>query len=376
MSILKSEITRITNTFISDYDVYSKFCPQIEKLNFLGFEETIKTGKIVVLNLNIGKYKNLSKIIAAYLKLDFQSEILSSLSKNNIKKTAFICDEYDKYCTKTDSDFFSLSREAKCINIISTQSYSSLKNTLKDEKDIDLIITATTTPTNIMPGISNIIQKELGIKTCIAFDILAGCSGFINAIDVAKKYIEGSTAKKALVVGIEQLSKYVDKNDIGTSIILSDGAGAILIEGTAEEKKYCSKIETTIDEKEILKTYIKDGIFKLEMDGKEVYKYAVTETVKNIEELLQKSNETLENIKYIVPHQSNLKIIKSIANRLGTDIIDKMYVNIDKIGNTFCASIPIALDEMIKKGLLQSGDKVILLGYGGGLNTASILIEI
>ena len=245
-----------------------------------------------------------------------------------------------------------------------------------EEKDIDLIITATTTPTYIMPGISNIIQKELGIKTCIAFDILAGCSGFINAIDVAKKYIEGSTAKKALVVGIEQLSKYVDKNDIGTSIILSDGAGAILIEGTAEEKKYCSKIETTIDEKEILKTYIKDGIFKLEMDGKEVYKYAVTETVKNIEELLQKSNETLENIKYIVPHQSNLKIIKSIANRLGTDIINKMYVNIDKIGNTFCASIPIALDEMIKKGLLQSGDKVILLGYGGGLNTASILIEI
>ena len=250
-------------------------------------------------------------------------------------------------------------------------------NMIKDEeKDIDLIITATTTPTYMMPGLSNIIQKELGIKTCIAFDILAGCSGFINAIDIAKKYMESSKTKKALIVGIEQLSKYVDKNDIGTSIILSDGAGAILIEGTAEEKKYCSKIETTIDEKEILKTYVKDGIFKLEMDGKEVYKYAVTETVKNLEELLQKSNETLENIKYIVPHQSNLKIIKSIANRLGTDIIDKMYVNIDKIGNTFCASIPIALDEMIKKRLLQTGDKVILLGYGGGLNTASILIEI
>ena len=252
-----------------------------------------------------------------------------------------------------------------------------VRNMLKGEKkDIDLIITATTTPTSIMPGISNIIQKELGIKTCIAFDILAGCSGFINAIDVAKKYIEGNTAKKALVVGIEQLSKYVDKNDIGTSIILSDGAGAILIEGTAEEKKYCSKIETTIDEKEILKTYVKDGILKLEMDGKEVYKYAVTETVKNLEELLQKSNETLENIKYIVPHQSNLKIIKSIANRLGTDIIDKMYVNIDKIGNTFCASIPIALDDMFKQNKLKENDKVILIGYGGGLNTGSILLEL
>ncbi len=143
-----------------------------------------------------------------------------------------------------------------------------------------------------------------------------------------------------------------------------------------KKKSIIQNIETTIDEKDILKTYMKDKKLKLEMDGKEVYKYAVTETVKNLEELLQKSNETLENIKYIVPHQSNLKIIKSIANRLGTDIINKMYINIDKIGNTFCASIPIALDEMIKKGFYRPGDKVILLGYGGGLNTASILIEI
>lgn len=137
--ILISEITRITNTFISDYDIYSKFCPPVEKLNFLGFEEIINSGKIVLLDMNISEYSILSKIIAAYLKLDFQSEILSSLSKNINKKTAFICDEYDKYCTKTDSDFFSLSREAKCINIISTQSYSSLKNTLKDDSAVKVI---------------------------------------------------------------------------------------------------------------------------------------------------------------------------------------------------------------------------------------------
>lgn len=137
--ILVSEITRITNTFISDFDVFSTFCPSKEKLNFLGFEDVIKSGKIVVLNMNISEYNLLSKIIATYLKLDFQTEILSSLSSNNINKTAFICDEYDKYCTKTDSDFFSLSREAKCINIISTQSYSSLKNVLKDESSVKVI---------------------------------------------------------------------------------------------------------------------------------------------------------------------------------------------------------------------------------------------
>ena len=138
--ILISEITRITNTFISDFDVYSTFCPDKSKLSFNGFTDVINNGKIVVLNLNVAEYSLLSKIIATYLKLDFQSEILSFLSKGNIRKTAFICDEYDKYCTKTDSDFFSVSREAKCINIVSTQSYSSLKNTLKDDSCVKVIV--------------------------------------------------------------------------------------------------------------------------------------------------------------------------------------------------------------------------------------------
>lgn len=137
--ILVSEITRITNTFISDYDVFSTFSPPKEKLNFFGFEDVLKNGKIVILNMNISEYSVLSKIIATYLKLDFQTEILTSLSNGNIKKSAFICDEYDKYCTKTDSEFFSLSRESKCINIVSTQSYSSLKNTLKDDSSVKVI---------------------------------------------------------------------------------------------------------------------------------------------------------------------------------------------------------------------------------------------
>ena len=139
LGILKSEITRITNTFISDYNVVKTFSPKMEELTFLGFEDVIKNGKIVILNMNIAEYKNLSKIIAAYLKLDFQTEIMRSLSNQKERITAFICDEYAEYVTKTDSDFFALSREAKCINIVSTQSYSSLKNTLKDETSVKVI---------------------------------------------------------------------------------------------------------------------------------------------------------------------------------------------------------------------------------------------
>ena len=139
LSILKSEITRITNVFVSDYDIQKTFCPEKENLTFNGFSDIIKNGKIVVLNMNIAEYRNLSKIIAAYLKLDFQSEVMSNLANNSVKTTAFICDEYSEYVTKTDSEFFSLSREAKCINIVSTQSYSSIKNTLKDEASVKVI---------------------------------------------------------------------------------------------------------------------------------------------------------------------------------------------------------------------------------------------
>lgn len=137
--ILISEITRITNTFVSDYDVMRTFCPPKEKLTFTGFSEVIKSGKIVVLNMNIFEYNMLSRIIATYLKLDFQTEVMTNLSKNNIRPTAFICDEYDKFASKTDGEFFSLSREAKCINIVSMQSYSSLKSTLKEEATVKVI---------------------------------------------------------------------------------------------------------------------------------------------------------------------------------------------------------------------------------------------
>ena len=141
MSILKSEITRITNCFISDYSVMHTFNPEKNEENFYGLSEILKKGKIVVLNMNISEYKNLSKIIAAYLKLDFQTEVLSTLAKNEIKRTvAFISDEYHEYVTNTDADFFAQSREAKCINIVATQSYTSLLKTLNDEATVKVIL--------------------------------------------------------------------------------------------------------------------------------------------------------------------------------------------------------------------------------------------
>lgn len=241
------------------------------------------------------------------------------------------------------------------------------------KEDIGLIITATTSTDLLMPGISNYIQKKLEIEKCICLDILAGCSGYINALDIARLYLQDDTIKKALVIGVDVLSKNLKDDDVATKVVLSDGAGAILLgKNLNQSKKYESNITSEIDSKGILTAKTEDKIY---MNGKEIYKYAVTKTIENINELLEKSNETIENIKYIIPHQSNIKIMNSIANRLKIDS-NKMYINIQCKGNTFCASIPIAIDDMMRNNLVKKGDKIILLGYGGGLNTGSILMEI
>lgn len=246
--------------------------------------------------------------------------------------------------------------------------------------DVELIAVATTSSKFLMPGISNEVQKMLKIKRAISFDVLAGCSGFINAMDIALMYMNAGKVKKALVIGVDKLSEYTDREDVGTSIILSDGAGAVLLEAQNQNqkqtlvpqiKKYYCNITSEVDDKNIL--VCRQGN-QIKMNGKEVYKYAVTNTVKNINELLKMANTEIGQIKYIVPHQSNMKIMKSIASRLKVNF-DKFIVNIDKVGNTFCASIPIAMAEMFAKHDLQEGDKVILLGYGGGLNTGSIMLQ-
>ena len=143
MAILKSEITRITGCFVSDYQIQKVFCPAKNEINFKGFRNLILQGKILVLNMNLAEFKNLSKIIAAYLKLDFQTEVMSRLSyskNNSFRSVAFISDEFHEYVTSTDADFFAQSREAKCINIVTTQSYTSLLNSLDNQNATKTII--------------------------------------------------------------------------------------------------------------------------------------------------------------------------------------------------------------------------------------------
>lgn len=199
LSILKSEISRITNFFVSDYNVSKVFCPSKKEINFKGFKEVLENGKIVVLNMNIAEYKNLSKIIATYLKLDFQTEILTSLkNSSNIRSSAFISDEFHEYVTTTDADFFAESREAKCINIIATQSYTSIKNALKDESASKVII-------------QNLINK-IWFRT-----------DDIYTIEEVQKQI-GKEEKEKISTTISENAKSTKLNSITNSLISSDSA--------------------------------------------------------------------------------------------------------------------------------------------------------
>ena len=224
-----------------------------------------------------------------------------------------------------------------------------------DIQKIGNIIVASTSSDRIMPGISFEIQKALDIKKCMCLDISAGCSGFINAFDIARKNIVLEETEYALVIGVENISKFLDFEDVNTSILLGDGAGAVLLGKSNIIKKYVSNIESIGQDGDILTCHNGE---KLYMNGKAIYNYAVSKVTENIENTLNKSNDKISDLKYIIPHQSNIRILESMAKKLNIEE-NKMYSNLDKVGNTFCASIPIALNDIFDN--LKDGDKLILV---------------
>ncbi|WP_411168543.1 beta-ketoacyl-ACP synthase III [Clostridium sp. MB05] len=263
----------------------------------------------------------------------------------------------------------------------------ALKNSNCSKDDIDLIVVATTSPDKIMPSTACSVQGLLGCKNAAAFDVSAACSGFVYSLIVASSLIKGTDKKRALVIGSEVLSRIVDWTDRGTCILFGDGAGAAVIEISNDEEgiiSTCFSSDGNLGEKslvggqlELNTPFAKEKKFEkryIEMKGAEVFKFAVSILPQIVNELLEKANEDIANIKYIVPHQANLRIIDEAARRLKLDK-DKFYVNVDKYGNTSAASIPIALSELLEKGLINRGDKIIVAAFGGGLTWAGALIK-
>lgn len=255
-------------------------------------------------------------------------------------------------------------------------------------EDIDLIIVATITPDCFTPSTACMVQSNINAVNATCFDISAACSGFVYGLNIATQFIRTGVAKTVLVVGAETLSKIVDWKDRSTCVLFGDGAGAAVLkssdkegilsvysgsEGNKGHTLTCSALPVNnpyIREEEVNRT-IKD---RINMDGREVFRFAVKTIINGIDRLLKEANCSLEDIKYIVPHQANYRIIEAAAKRL--DISEeKFYINVDKYGNTSSASIAIALDEMVRKNLIQSGDKILLIGFGGGLTYGGLIIE-
>lgn len=262
---------------------------------------------------------------------------------------------------------------------------NAIANAKIDVKEIDLIIIATMTPDHFTPSTACLIQEKLGLNEChvMAFDVNAACSGFLYAMYIASSMLQDYQC--ALVIGAETLSKLIDWQDRNTCVLFGDGAGAMILRKQQNDNVMEYYAQSIGDSKGTLQA---DGIALheplkntertfgyLQMDGSEVFRFAIKAMENATREVLAKANKTIEDIDLIIPHQANLRIIKSVAKRMKLEE-DKFYVNLDKFGNTSAASVAIAFAQAYEEGKLRSGMKIVLVGFGAGFTYAASYIEL
>jgi 3-oxoacyl-[acyl-carrier-protein] synthase III len=252
--------------------------------------------------------------------------------------------------------------------------------------DLDLIIVATCTPDQFLVSEACLVQGELG-GTAAAFDLGAACSGFVYALSTASQFIQAGTYERALVIGADTLTRFVDYSDRSTCILFGDGAGAVVIEASDEPRGVLSTV-LGADGGGYRHLYIPGwgafvpesaGIFPeyrpyLQMNGREVFRFAVTVMGDAAVEAVEKAGLDFGDIDMLIPHQANLRIIDAAARRLNLPM-DNVWVNLDRYGNTSAASIPIAMVEAAEAGKLHEGDDLVLVAFGGGLAWAASVIR-
>lgn len=251
-------------------------------------------------------------------------------------------------------------------------------------EEIDLIIAATVSSDYIFPPLSCEVQAAIGATKATAFDISAGCSGFLFALSTADAYFASGRFHKALILGAETLSKMMDWNDRSTCVLFGDGAGAAVV--SAEGSQLLSVVQGSdgasgmalkCDNRPVRNLYCKGEIGQYaftQMNGSEVYKFAVRTVPKAIGEAMDKANVTADDISLFLLHQANLRIIESVAKRLRQPM-DKFPTNLEECGNVSAASVPILFDKVRKEGMIGKGDKIVMAGFGAGLTWGACVIE-
>jgi 3-oxoacyl-[acyl-carrier-protein] synthase-3 len=254
--------------------------------------------------------------------------------------------------------------------------------------DIDVILVATLTPDYWMPSTGALVKEAIGNSRAAAMDVMAACSGFVYAYSVADSYIRSGVYKNALVIGAETLSRFLDYSDRSTCILFGDGAGAVVLSASDQEGGGMHGLEMTTDPDGAYMIWLPSGGSRspasgqtlargehyVRMEGRETYRYATKTMATTALKAIERAGWKPDEIDLFIPHQANVRIIESVAKGLGLPM-DKMFVNLDRYGNTSAASVGIALAEAVDSGRIKIGDKIVLVAFGAGLTSGGIALE-
>jgi 3-oxoacyl-[acyl-carrier-protein] synthase-3 len=264
-----------------------------------------------------------------------------------------------------------------CSDLAEAASLRALEAAGVSADELDLILVATTTPDQFFPSTACLLQQRLGVHGCAAFDLQAVCTGFVYALAVADKFIRTGSARRALVVGAETLSRVLDWKDRGTCVLFGDGAGAVVLGAADEPGIISSHLHADGAYKDLLQ--IPGGIGNgdcenayLEMKGNEVFRMAVTTLGRIVDETLEANSLSKADIDWLIPHQANIRIIQATARKLDLPM-DRVVVTVAEHGNTSAASIPLAFDQAVRDGRIQRGEMLLMEAFGGGFTWGSVL---
>lgn len=311
------------------------------------------------------------------------NQIMTNNDLSNIVETS---DEWIK--TRTGISERRISTGMSTADMAYEAGLRALESANLKAEEIDLIICATITPDFFMPSCACMVQERLKAVNAAAFDLTAACTGMIYGIVTGEQFIKSGMYRNILVIGTETLSKVLDWEDRSTCVLFGDGAGAVVISLSEKGGKLmASNLEADGSKYDLLtcqamplrNPYIEDleeepVLPKIKMHGQEVFRFAVHTITGNIKTLLKKTELTKEDINYIIPHQANQRIIEQASKHTGIPM-ERFFMNLNRYGNTSAASIGIALDELVRSGKINSGHKLVLVGFGGGMTAGSMLLE-
>ncbi|MGA7799720.1 MAG: beta-ketoacyl-ACP synthase III [Gammaproteobacteria bacterium] len=304
------------------------------------------------------------------------------LSNHDLEKMVDTTDEWIRDRTGIRKRHIAAEGQTTC-DLAERAARSALEAAGRSPRDVDLVIVATTTPDRVFPSTACLLQQRLDIHGCAAFDLQAVCTGFVYALGVADKFIRSRSARCALVVGAETLSRIVDWSDRSTCVLFGDGAGAVVLEASPEPGILSTHLHADGSYEHLLTVpagisqgydLVQQGQAYMQMKGNEVFKMAVNTLGRIVDETLHANHMKKSDVDWLIPHQANIRIIQATARKLKMPM-DRVVVTVDEHGNTSAASVPLALDAAVRDGRVRRGETLLMEAFGGGFTWGSALLK-